>query len=136
MVPRLNRLSTVVISKVLLVGFVIALFTATHLPPSSPLLPDEVLSFDKVIHFTAYAVLAGLLATAWQLSSGILNARHLRWVWCAVAIFGALDELTQPLVGRDCGIGDWTADAAGAAAGILVFVWLRRQIAARATECQ
>jgi VanZ family protein len=131
-----NRLSSATISKILLGGFMLVLLTATHLPPSSRLLPSEVHNLDKVFHFTAYSILAGLLATAWQLSSGILTYRHLRWVWCAVAIFGALDELTQIAFDRDCSIWDWSADVAGAACGLLAFVWLRRKFAARRAEVQ
>jgi VanZ family protein len=112
------------------------LLTATHLPPSTSLLLPEEHNLDKLYHFTAYAILAGLLATAWQLASGILTARHLRWVWVAVAIFGALDEITQIAVNRDCSFWDWTADAVGAATGLLVFAWLRSRITARATEAQ
>jgi VanZ family protein len=134
MAVRRNRLSNAAISKILLAGFVLILLTGTHWPLNS--LPEAPRNIDKLFHFTAYAILAGLLATTWQLSSGILTARHLRWVWCAVAIFGALDELTQIAVGRDCSIWDWLADAAGAAVGILVFVWLRRRFAARATDVQ
>ena len=136
MAGRQNRISNAAISKILLVGFVLGLVTATHLPPNSVLLPAEVYNIDKLFHFTAYGILAGLMATAWQLSSGILTARHLRWVWCAVVVFGALDELTQIAVNRDCSIWDWSADATGAACGLLTFVWLRRRIAARTSEAQ
>jgi VanZ family protein len=136
MAPRQNRLSSATISKILLAGFVLLLLTATHLPPSSMLLLPEEHNIDKLYHFTAYAILAGLLATAWQLSTGILTARHLRWVWCAVAIFGALDEITQIAVNRDCSIWDWTADAVGAACGLLAFVWLRHRFTAHTTEAQ
>jgi VanZ family protein len=136
MAPQQNRLSSAAISKMLLAGFVLALITATHLPLSSRMMPAAELGIDKLFHFTAYAILAGLLATVWQLSSGILTARHLRWAWCAVATFGALDELTQIAVNRDCSIWDWSADAMGAGAGLLVFVWLRRRFAAHTTEAQ
>ena len=44
-----------------LVGYWIALLTATHLPPRH--LPDTHVS-DKLEHFTAYGVLAGLLCAA------------------------------------------------------------------------
>jgi VanZ family protein len=136
MAQRQNRLSSAAISQILLASFVVVLLAATHLPLSSRLMPAEELNIDKVFHFAAYAILAGLIATAWQLSSGILTARHLRWVWCAVAIFGALDELTQMAVNRDCSIWDWSADATGAALGILAFVWLRKRITARSTDAQ
>ena len=134
MPSKQNLFSSETTWKFLLAGFVVLLLTATHIPPSSGLLPPEEHNIDKLYHFTAYTILAGLLATTWQMSSGILTARHLRWVWCAVAVFGALDELTQPPFQRDCSIWDWTADIAGAAFGIFIFVWLRRRLAARASE--
>jgi VanZ family protein len=136
MASKQNRISNAAISKIVLAGFVILLLTATHLPPNAMLLLPEEHNIDKVYHFTAYAILAGLLATSWQLSSGILTARHLRRAWCAVAIFGALDEITQIAFNRDCTIGDWSADAVGAACGLLAFVWLRRRFAAKTTEAQ
>jgi VanZ family protein len=131
-----NRLSSAAVSKILLASFVLVLLTATHLPPNSMLLLPEEHNIDKLYHFTAYSILAGLIATAWQLSTGVLTGRHLRWVWCAVAIFGALDELTQIAVNRDCSFWDWAADAIGAAFGLLVFLWLRRRFVARTTEAQ
>jgi len=131
---RQNRPSSAAISKILLAGFVLVLLTATHLPPSSTLLPPEEHNIDKLYHFTAYAILAGLLATAWQFSTGVLTVRHLRWVWYAVAVFATLDEITQIAVNRDCSIWDWTADVAGAACGLLAFVWLRRRFRANTAE--
>jgi VanZ family protein len=128
------RVSSAAISKFMLACFVLALLVATHLPPSSGLLPVGTHNIDKLFHFTAYAILAGLLARTWQLSSGILTARHLRWAWGAVAIFGAGDELTQIIANRGCSIWDWSADAVGAACGLLAFVWLRRRFAAHSTE--
>jgi VanZ family protein len=136
MATRQIRLSSAAISKMLLAGFVLVLITATHLPITSRMMPAAELNIDKLFHFTAYAILAGLLATVWQLSSGILTARHLRWAWCAVAIFGALDELTQIAVNRDCNIWDWSADATGAAVGLVVFVWMRRRVTAHSIEAQ
>ncbi len=113
---------------VALVGFWLTLLVATHVPIQVPL-TGEVDNVDKIYHFTAYAILAGLLATTWQMSSGILTARHLLWVWIAVVLYGAFDEWTQPLVNRECSIWDWVADAAGAATGLLIFIGLRRMFA-------
>ncbi len=124
---KLPPLST--LCKLALAGYVIALLTGTHLPPTTPFLPSG--DFDKLYHFTAYAILAGLLATTWQFAGGNLTFRHLWWAWVAVAVFGALDEITQIPVHRDCSFWDWTADAIGAAVGLLLFVWLRRVIVAR-----
>lgn len=129
-----SRLKLKTLCQFALAGYWLALFVGTHLPPNSPLLPSERANFDKLYHFAAYAVLAGLLATVWQLAAGALTIRHLCWTWVAVVAFGALDELTQIPVNRDCSFSDWTADAIGAAAGLLAFVWLRKAFAARLDE--
>jgi VanZ family protein len=136
MAPRQNRLSHPAVAKIVLAGYVLVLLTATHLPPTVSLLLPEEDNLDKLYHFTAYSILAGFLATAWQFASGVLTGRHLRWVWFAVAIFAALDEITQIPVGRDCDFWDWTADVIGAATGLLVFAWLRRRITERTTQAQ
>ena len=125
---RQNRFSIAAISKLLLAGYVLALVTGTHIPLTEPLLKVEFDNLDKVLHFSAYAVLAFLLATVWQLSSGILTTRHLVWAWLALVTFGAMDELTQPLVNRDCSFWDLTADALGAATGLAAFVWVRKRL--------
>jgi VanZ family protein len=130
----LSPARTKTLGQIALVGYWLLIFTGTHLPPTMPLLPTEVHNIDKVYHFTAYAILAGLLATVWQLSSGVLTARHLRWTWIAVVIYGALDEITQIPVSRDCDFWDWVADAIGTACGLLAFVWLRRRFTTRTTD--
>ena len=114
------------LSKFALALFWLALFAATHVPPTTGFLPPQ--GSDKFAHFAAYAMLALLFATTWQLAAGVLTSRHLALVWLAVAFYGAFDEVTQILVGRYCNVGDWTADALGAAAGLLLFVWLRRMM--------
>lgn len=103
----------------LLAGYWLALFVGTHLPPTFPGLPGD--NSDKLVHAAAFAVLAWLLATAWQSSVGRLNGRHLRFTWLAVVLYSAADELTQLLVGRSATLGDWLADAVGAALGLVIF---------------
>lgn len=124
----IDRLAT--ISKWALTVYWLALFTATHLPVQSNLPP--IRHTDKVVHALAYAILALLLTTAWELSAGRLNSRHLAFAWIALVVWAAIDELTQIPVGRVADFWDWTADAAGAAAGILLFVAARRLIERRA----
>jgi VanZ family protein len=108
-----------IVWRVLLAGYWLTLLVATHLPTQVAGLPRN--QADKLIHFVAYAVLAWLLATAWQASVGRLNARHLKFAWLVVVLYGAIDEITQPLVGRTLSVADWLADAAGAAVGLIVF---------------
>ncbi len=124
-----NRSTFATLSKFALGLFWLALFAATHVPPSTELLRVE--TNDKLIHFAAYLLLALLLATAWQLTGGILTGRHLVFAWLALLAYGAFDEVTQIPIGRDCNLGDWTTDACGAATGLLLFVALRRIVERR-----
>ncbi len=105
--------------RVLLAGYLLALVVGTHLPPAFAGLPGE--RGDKLVHVAAYAGLAWLLAMAWQSSTGLLNGRHLWFAWLAIVSFAAAHEVTQLLVGRTASVGDWLADAAGAAVGLAVF---------------
>jgi VanZ family protein len=118
-----NRSTVATLSKFALGLFWLALFIGTHVPPSTDLLPMP--TNDKLAHLAAYLLLALLLATVWQLAGGILNGRHLVFAWLAILAYGAFDEVTQIPIGRDCNLGDWTADACGAAVGLLLFVGLR-----------
>lgn len=124
-----NRPKIATLSKIALGLFWLALIAGTHMPVNVDLhAPDNG---DKVMHFIAYAGLAFLIAIAWQLNAGVLTKRHLFLVWLATALFGIADEVTQMFVGRDCTLGDWTADALGAAIGVLAFVVLRRVLGRR-----
>jgi VanZ family protein len=107
---------------IVLIGYWLALFVATHLPRNAPRLPGN--PPDKLLHFAAYAGLGALVATVLHLAIGRLTLRHLGMAWLAIAAYGALDEWTQVSVGRDASIGDWLADVIGAAIGVGLFsVW-------------
>ena len=101
-----------------------ALVAGTHVPRPPQLLIPRGLS-DKWIHLLAYTGLAFLLCVNWSLR------RHWNWRHCAalvalLALFGAVDELTQIPVGRECEFLDWIADVLGTSAGLLLFLaaWL------------
>lgn len=65
--------------------------------------------WDKLVHATAYAVLGALL----QLGLGRPAV-----AWVAAALYGLSDEVHQYFVpGRMFDLGDWLADAVGAALG-------------------
>jgi VanZ family protein len=127
--PSASKLKTA--CQILLVCYWATMLIGTHLPPSSPLLPSEAHNLDKLYHCTAYALLAGMLATTWELSAGRLNTGHLVWAWLAVVVWAAIDELTQTAFNRDCSFWDWTADAIGAAIGLVAFAWLRKMVSSR-----
>ncbi|MBI2824732.1 MAG: VanZ family protein [Planctomycetia bacterium] len=104
---------------------------ATHMSLSGMEVPQWRLPVDKLFHFTAYAGLSFLLATLaaaiWSGTRGRPWARALRYVAVlpAVALYGVVDELTQPAVGRTADPLDWITDIAGATVGLLVFLAFR-----------
>ena len=121
---------------ILAVAYWAVLATLTHLPPQRALNGP---GGDKLHHVLAYFLLAALLGPAlWY----ALPARR-RFVPLIVlvvaAAYGAVDELTQPFIGRFCEFGDWVADVTGAAVacGLLYLVQAfssRRADAADAPE--
>ncbi|MGD9722120.1 MAG: VanZ family protein [Pirellulales bacterium] len=103
-------------AQLLLIGYWITLFVGTHWPRAPELL--GIGQSDKLLHLTAYFVLAVLLG------ANVALRRHFGWwpaLLCLAAIvaFGAFDEITQPPFGRDANGYDWLADCVGAAAGLI-----------------
>lgn len=97
------------------IAYWIAIFVATHLPPSSRAVQLAFRLPDWVLHGLAYAGL-GALATAAM--SGRPKAGRLAIVFAVLLAYGGFDELTQPFVRRSCELSDWIADAIGGLAGI------------------
>jgi VanZ family protein len=111
---------------VVLASYWAALFVATHVPMEMVLLPGGVP--DLIPHFITYALLAFLLAAALQVTARRVNGRQFFAAWVLLVVYGAIDETTQPLVGRQASLWDWLADAAGAAVGLVAaFLWHRRR---------
>jgi VanZ family protein len=110
--------------QIALAGYWLVLFISTHLPREFPSIPGD--GKDKWVHVGAFAVLAWLLAMAWEQTTGRLRASHLIAAWVVLAGYAAIDELTQIPVGRTASYADWMADAAGAAIGLFAFAMLRR----------
>jgi VanZ family protein len=114
------------LAPVLLVIYWGLLFTGTHLPrvPMPPLGSHT----DKVMHFTAFAGLAFLLA--WALParrSGRWRSNHVVLAAVIAVLYAFFDEATQGLVpGRSPDWWDIAADVAGVAAGLTFYVLIRR----------
>ena len=108
----------------LLAVYWLTLFAGTHVPPVA--VPVTTLG-DKTEHFIAYGVL-GLLLVSWlRLTGRPATRRAAVWIALALAIsYAAVDELTQPLVGRACDVRDMLADAVGAAIGTLAGMFVSR----------
>jgi VanZ family protein len=102
----------------LLATYWLLLMIGTHIPASvvgSPLI------WDKLVHWAAYAGLAGLLVLVVQSRYG-LNLRRYTVVFLIVGGYGAIDELAQlPIPGRNADFQDWVANLLGAASGLIIF---------------
>jgi VanZ family protein len=92
----------------------LGLFIITHIPaPRLPYVPVT----DKTAHFVSYALLAIALSISLTLS-GRSNVAVI--VLALLLLYGAIDEWLQIPVNRSCELADWYADAAGAAAGVVI----------------
>jgi VanZ family protein len=114
---------------VCLAGYWVVLFLATHWP--NPFPPGGTPNYpDKLVHFTAYGILACLaiyalartpVDGAWRLS-----------VWRSLGVlaiviaYGLFDETTQPLTGRDFEWKDWLADIGGSSSAAVLCGWIAR----------
>lgn len=80
------------------------------------------ISWDKLIHFSSYGLLAFLVSVSWsatwpsdgRLASGL---KRIVVLVMAIAMLGLLDEVTQPLTNRDFEWLDLAADTLGALVG-------------------
>jgi VanZ family protein len=105
-----------------------ALGEAAKRLPDAPAFLEPLLS-DETVHFGLFFV----PAVFWSLAAGRrLRGRHAAALFVLLAAWGALDELSQHLTGREGQWGDWLANMAGAAAGIalawpVLRAWDRRR---------
>ena len=107
-----------ILGAALLVGFVlysIVLVFATHLPNVNTVV--RVPGFDKVLHFAAYGCQA-TLAIGVLCVAGRASLRNIIILVGALALFGGLDEITQPIFRRQAEFLDWVADCVGIALGV------------------
>ena len=106
----------------------VLLFVATHYP--SVQIPTKIEYRDKVIHFTAFGLLA-LLYWSFVRARGPLGGRFV-WVTGGVLIvYAAIDEYLQQFFGRHTDIMDYLANVAGISVALIVLE-LRRRRAVRA----
>jgi hypothetical protein len=80
---------------------------------------------DKWLHFLAYMNLFFLL---WFSFFPDKKANWLKWgtwlIFLGAIIYGGVDELSQPYTGRMCDFGDFTADAKGVSAGLIIVTFV------------
>jgi VanZ family protein len=112
---RLRRLAAR--ARTLAFFYLAALFIATHIP----LPKGSISSSDKLYHFGAYAALTLCVLAGWELTIGVLQAKHYFAVWLVGVLYAGFDEFTQIPVGRMCDANDWMADVLGVVAGLVAF---------------
>jgi len=69
---------------------------------------------DKIVHSLAYALITASFLLAVKCRT---DCRLWAIIILGIAAVGVADEVTQPLVNRDCSGWDWVADLIGIAAG-------------------
>lgn len=108
---------------VIWLAFFIAAFVTTHMPAPKHAPP---LINDKLLHFSGFLLLS--LLSVWRMAEpGVPIRRATIVIYLAgLAIYGIVDETTQPFMGRDCEFFDWVADCGGAIAGLALGVWTHR----------
>jgi hypothetical protein len=91
----------------------------THIPPEDipPILQVHIP--DKVEHLVAYGLIAGFFLLS--LKRPVRLALLLIGL-AALAVIGALDETTQPLVNRTCDLWDYVADLTGIALACVILL--------------
>ncbi len=107
------------------IGLTVCVFVISHLPLPEGTFPADLGTGvgDKVPHGVVYGGLAWLYLLA------LASRGHSLWrpigVVLLVLAIGAVDEVTQLLVGRSCSLIDWLADVVGISlAGVVWGVWL------------
>jgi VanZ family protein len=114
---------------VLTAGYVAVLLFATHYSKPEELLGPNPPS-DKTLHVLAYGLL-GLLAAATLAAAGRWSRAGLMSLAVGLAIFAALDELTQPAFGRSAEPLDWVCDLIGLTIGITLVAATRTMLTGR-----
>ncbi len=101
-----------------------ALLTVAYMSLRPSLSVGGVAHLDKVLHFGAYGVLAGLARLGWMRNWG-------GWIFLGLAVFGIAIEIAQHTMalGRTGSIADTLANLAGAGFALILFhfFWTRHQ---------
>ena len=102
------------------IAVAVGIFVATSWP-SPPAMPNNS---DKLVHFSAYALLGATVG--WAARTRSLRDL-LRWAF-VLSMLGAVDEFHQKFIpNRRMDVRDWLADTAGAVAGLSLVTALARR---------
>lgn len=107
---------------IVLICYWLLMFSLTHWPHMN--LGNVPQNTDKVLHFTGYAGF-GFLIAVWVSTKRVFGPRDFAAAFAVIFVYAILDELTQPLFGRDCEFLDAVADWIGGLGGMAFFLSLR-----------
>jgi VanZ family protein len=109
--------------------WVAVIFTLDSVPHPERIAPRTFEGFDKIVHFSLYAILAVLVHRALASTPSLrLTRGTLVTAFIAVAALAAFDEWHQHFIpGRSEDPTDWLADATGATAGLMIADLARRR---------
>jgi hypothetical protein len=103
--------------------YFVTLFVSTHMP-----IPEVVYRAnvsDKWLHFLAYMNLFFLLWFSINPDKKANWRKLAVWlIFLGAIICGWVDELSQPYTGRTCDFWDFTADAEGVSAGLIIVTFV------------
>jgi VanZ family protein len=106
----------------------VGIFILTHLPPEQIAKAPRI--WDKAAHFLSYFGLAAILGTALLLTFPFKRTVPM-WVLCITLVYGAVDEVLQPLVRREASVRDWLADAVGILPAVLLIALVQSRLVRR-----
>jgi len=109
-----------------LILYCLALFAQSSFPS-----PDSLPQWsgsDKLLHVSAYAVMAILFHRAYRTSKPEKGLRHVAWISILfTSCYGISDEVHQYFVpSRSADLWDVVADVVGSVFGVLVFQYITR----------
>ena len=113
------------------VTFTAIVLVLTHIPQE--FMPSQLQKsgLDKLQHIVAYGAITFLFILAIKNSPSLNLAL---FVFFAILAIGIVDEVTQPIVGRQASLADLAANVIGIAAGLLLSVVGKRRSKKTNTE--
>jgi VanZ family protein len=118
----------------LLICYWIGIFGMTHWPDVDRLGPDPFPEFDKLVHASFYAGWGVLWFWLVRAARGHVSRAAAVWLLVAGAAYGAFDELSQAIVGRQPDILDWSCDMVGLAVALAVLRLLQTRLGGTRTS--
>ncbi len=100
----------------ILVVTILSLVKMSSLPK-----PPTVTNFDKLVHFGFYFVMNMLVLIGARYRFGVSKVMPVIYITLGVISYGALIDVVQHFIGRECSLYDIAANSVGAVTALVVF---------------